>query len=90
MRDATDEYRTDSDPIADFIAECCETAVTAVTRGSELFEAYGKWADKQRMSKLERLSAKDFGRRMAEKFSRRHTNTGKVYEGVGLVTSTLW
>lgn len=90
VRDATDEYRTDSDPIADFTAECCESAVTAVTRGSELFEAYGKWADSQRLSKLERLNAKDFGRRMGERFSRKHTNTGKVYEGVKLVRSTLW
>ncbi|MGB7220746.1 MAG: phage/plasmid primase, P4 family [Vicinamibacterales bacterium] len=90
VRDATDEYRTDSDPLADFVAECCESSVTAVTRGSELFEAYGKWADRQRLSKLERLTAKDFGRRLAEKFSRRHTNTGKVYESVALIKSTLW
>jgi putative DNA primase/helicase len=90
VRDATDEYRTDSDPLADFTAECCEVAVTAVTRGSELFEAYGKWADKQRLSRAERLNAKDFGRRMAERFSRRHTNTGKVYEGVLIKNSRLW
>ncbi len=78
VRDATDEYRADSDPLADFIAECCESAVTAVTRGSELFEAYGKWADKQRLSKLDRLNAKDFGRRCAERFHRRVTNSGKA------------
>jgi putative DNA primase/helicase len=92
VRDATDEYRTDSDPLADFIAECCEsavTAVTAVTRGSDLFEAYSKWADKQRLSRLERLTAKDFGNRMAQRFVRRHTNTGKVYDGVKLIRSTL-
>ncbi len=90
VRDATDEYRTDSDPIADFVAECCESAVTAVTRASDLVDAYGKWADSQRLSKLERLTAKDFGRRMAERFTRRHTNTGKVYQGVQLVRSKLW
>lgn len=90
VRDATEEYRTDSDPIADFAAECCEYAVTAVTRGSDLFDAYSKWADKQKLSKLERLTAKDFGRRMAERFSRRHTNTGKVYHGVKVISSGLW
>ena len=93
IRDATGEYRAESDPIADFVAECCEsavTAVTAVTRGSELFAAYSKWADTQRLSKLERLNAKDFGRRMADRFTRRHTNTGKVYDGVHLIKSTLW
>jgi putative DNA primase/helicase len=90
VRNATDEYRTDSDPLADFLTECCESAVTAVTRGAELFEGYAKWADKQRLSKLERLTAKDFGRRMAERYTRRHTNTGKVYEGIQLLKSTLW
>lgn len=90
VRDATDEYRTDSDPLAEFVAECCENAVTAVTRGSELFEAYGKWADRQALSKRERLSAKDFGRLMAEKFPRRHTNTGKVYDGVQLRKAAVW
>lgn len=60
------------------------------TRGAELFEAYGKWADKQKLSKLERLNRNDFGQRMATRFTRQHTNTGKVYHGVQLVRSTLW
>jgi putative DNA primase/helicase len=90
VRDATDEYRTDSNPIADFTAECCEYAVTAVTRASELFAAYGKWADAQGLSRRERLNANDFGQRMATQFTRKHTNTGKVYEGVQLVRNTLW
>jgi putative DNA primase/helicase len=90
VRDATDDYRADSDPLAEYLAECCESPVTAVTRGSELFEAYSKWADQQRLSKLERLSAKDFGRRMADRFQRRHTNTGKVYEGVQVRKVALW
>jgi putative DNA primase/helicase len=90
VQHATDEYRSDSDPIADFLAESCDCDVTAVTRGGELFEAYGKWAEKQGLSRRERLNAKDFGRRMAERFTRRHTNTGKVYDGVSVRKSTLW
>lgn len=90
VRAATDEYRTDSDPLAEFIAEVCESDVTAVTRAAELFDAYGKWADKQRLSKLERLNGKDFGRRLGERFSKKRTNTGAVYEGVRLIKSTLW
>lgn len=90
IRDATDEYRADSDPLADFVAEFCESDVTAVTRGSELFEAYTKWADSQRLSRLERLNSNDFGKRMAERFAKKHTNTGKVYHGVQLVKRTLW
>lgn len=90
VRDATDEYRIDSDPIADFVAEFCESDVTAVTRASELFEAYGKWADSQRLSRLERLNANDFGKRMAERFTKKATNTGKVYHGVRIIKRALW
>ena len=90
VRDATDEYRTVSDPIADFVAEFCVSDVTAVTRASDLVEAYGKWADSQRLSRLERLNANDFGKRMAERFTKKHTNTGKVYHGVQLTKRTLW
>lgn len=90
VRDATDEYRTDSDPIADFVAEFCESDVTAVTRASELFEAYGKWADSQRLSRLERLNANDFGKRLAERFTKKRTNTGAIYQGVQLIKRTLW
>jgi hypothetical protein len=64
-------------------------APDAVSRGSDLFVAYGKWADRQRLSKQERLNAKDFGRRMAERFTRRHTNSGKVYHGVEVLKSSL-
>ena len=90
IHDATDEYRTDSDPIADFVVECCAAAPDAVSRAADLFVAYGKWADRQRLSKQERLNTKDFGRRMAERFTRRHTNTGKVYHGVEVLKDTLW
>ena len=51
---------------------------------------YCKWADDQRLSKLERLNGKEFGSRMALRCTRRHTNTGKVYDGVRVVKSTLW
>lgn len=90
IRDATDEYRADSDPIADFVAEGCEPDRDSVTPAGELFVAYTKWADKQRLSKAERLNGKDFGYRMVERFQRKHTSRGNVYEGVRLVKEMLW
>ncbi len=87
---ATDEYRTDSDPIADFIAECITFNADATVAASVLFKAYTDWADRQRLSKQERLTAKEFGRRMAERFTRRHTMSGRVYEGLEVLKSTLW
>jgi putative DNA primase/helicase len=90
VKDATSEYQTDSDPLADFIAECCESAVTAVSKAGALHDAYHKWADRQRLGKAERLNGKEFGRRMAERFVRKHTKEGWFYHGVKLMTSRLW
>lgn len=90
ISEATDAYQADSDPLADFLDEACDMEATAVTAASELQEGYQKWCDKRRLNKAERLNSKDFGRRMADRFDRKHTNTGWKYYGVKLLTSTLW
>jgi P4 family phage/plasmid primase-like protien len=90
IRDATSTYQMDSDPLSEFLSDCCEQAVTAVTRAAELHEAYQKWADRQRLAKADRLNGKDFGQRMGERFKKVHRNTGKVYEGIRLVVGNLW
>jgi putative DNA primase/helicase len=87
---ATAEYREDSDPLTDFLADCCELDPGAETKASALAERYLKWAERQRMSKADRLSPKDLGKRLADRFTRKHRNDGKVYEGIRLVTEKLW
>jgi putative DNA primase/helicase len=87
---ATAAYQTDTDPIADFVSECVESEVGALTRASALQELYVKWADRSRLTRHDRLSAKDLGKRMAERFERKHRNDGWVYVGVKLITGQLW
>jgi putative DNA primase/helicase len=87
---ATNEYQRDSDALGEFIEHACEYSTDAAVRASEFYDAYQRWADKQRLARHDRLSAKDFGRRMAERFSRRKTMTGWIYEGVKLATDRLW
>jgi putative DNA primase/helicase len=90
VRTATAEYQADSDPLAEFIEECCEPDADARTRASDVHEAYAKWCDRRRLGKHERLSSKDVGRRMAERFARRKTMGGWVYDGVKVLTNRLF
>lgn len=88
--EATEEYRQESDPLADFIADRCELDGEAVTTSSAMFGAYDKWAESLRVPKAERLSHKQFGKKMAEKFERRRNNVAVQYYGVRVVTEKLW
>ena len=87
---ATNDYQEDSDPLAQFLEQSCEPDPEGRVKASELHECYAKWADRERLAKYERLSSKDFGRRVAERFVRRKTMSGWVYEGLRIITSRLW
>lgn len=87
---ATGEYREDSDPLAEFLVSCCEAEPDAVTKAGAAQEAYARWAETQRLDKGDRLSAKDFSRRLGERFPRRHTREGWHYDGLRVVTGRLW
>jgi putative DNA primase/helicase len=81
---ATDEYRQDSDLLADFIAERCIVDRFRSASGSDLFKAYRAWAEGHGFREKEILGKNEFGRRMAEKFTKRRLTSGVFYEGVGL------
>lgn len=78
----TAEYAADSDVLAEFLAEACEVHEDAEVRASSFFEHYRLWADRQGLTERERLSATAFGRKVSERFTRRHGRDGKVYSGV--------
>lgn len=74
-------WRSDSDQIARFIAERCVVGEYASAKGGTLYAAYRTWAE----NGGERPApSKDFAPRISERFKVRHTNSGNVYEGVGL------
>lgn len=90
ISDATEMYKQDSDPLADFIEEACEVSPPDTTPAITLQQAYQVWADKNHVHKAERLNRKDLARRLSEKFPKKQLNTGAVYCGVKVTTNKLW
>lgn len=87
---ATARYQEESDPLADFLAEAADLDREARTGASAVQAAYQKWCDLRSISKLERLTARALSQRMADRFPRRHTKTGWVYEGLRLAADRLF
>ncbi|MEX2245802.1 MAG: phage/plasmid primase, P4 family [Dehalococcoidia bacterium] len=84
VRSATESYRVESDPLAQFLDECCVLGDDFLLPGSQAFKTYKAWGMGQGMGDRELLSSKTFGGRMAMKFERKHSNRGNAYVGVGL------
>jgi putative DNA primase/helicase len=86
---ATDTYRSESDPLADFLSSRCLTDERAQVGATEAYRAYKAWAADQSLTERETLSSTSFGRRMTEHFAKRHQKTGNSYLGVGLLTGVI-
>ncbi len=78
----TQEYRQSSDPLAEFIAECCILGASVGVSRGVLYKAYWAWCDTQGMQPKERLGAQTFGRRIGERFENRKSNGVRVYRGL--------
>ncbi|MBI2859183.1 MAG: bifunctional DNA primase/polymerase [Chloroflexi bacterium] len=81
---ATEEYKVESDPLRQFIQESCVETPLAVTKSSDLYKAYVKWADDLNLRGRERLTMTGFGRRMKEQYQRLTPRDGTYYQGIGL------
>ncbi len=81
---ATDEYRTESDPLADFLTDRCEQDPSLSAAAGEVYKAYKAWAEDQGIREREQLTSASFGRRLGERFERKRKGSGKVYQGLGL------
>ena len=84
VQQATQEYRNESDPLAQFIDEACVVGESFNVGATELFKAYEAWGSEQGFKDRERLTATKFGTQMRVRFERKHTNSGKRYVGIGL------
>ena len=83
--DATREYQQDSDTLARFIAAKCVVSPHVRVRAGELFAAYERWCDAERIGE-DRLSLRAFGERLKVAYaplagSHRHV----TYGGIGLI-----
>ena len=86
IRLATDEYRSDSDPLGDFLTTHCVLSADLSVGATALRKAYVSYAETVGISARERMNPNRFGRRMGERFAKLHTKTGNVYTGIGLLS----
>lgn len=84
VMESTAQYREESDPLADFLTECCALGPQSTASASELHQAYVSWATQRGLSQRERLGSATFGRKLAGKFPRRREARGRIYIGVKL------
>jgi putative DNA primase/helicase len=84
VRAATEDYRADSDVLADFLASRCEIGNGLTARTGEIKRAYEAWADGEGLGQRERLTATALGRRFSERFRKERDRRGRFYVGVGV------
>ena len=81
---ATEEYRSESDPLSQFTLDVCVLHPQAQVKASEFYKSYITWAEEQGLQKREIMTNTVFGRRMTQKFKKTETRKYNIYEGVGL------
>jgi putative DNA primase/helicase len=82
---ATRNYREESDPLAEFLAEKMVSAENCRVLSAEAYGAYQTWARAQGMTDREILTSTAFGRKLGDRFPSKKSNRGKLYLGVGLL-----
>ena len=81
---ATEAYRRDMDPLADFLEDRTVEIVDAWTSFADLFDAYTDWAQHNRVRRP--LGSKTFSQRLALRYEDdRRRNGGRGFRGIGLV-----
>jgi putative DNA primase/helicase len=82
VRAATAAYRNESDPLAEWLADCCTLSVHARAKSCDLWESYGVHCGGKPA-----ISRAAFGRRLAEMgLGEQRTNRGRLRVGIGLVS----
>jgi P4 family phage/plasmid primase-like protien len=83
--ESTNAYKEESDPIAEFVRDCCVVGGDSHVYAGELYQAYVKYASGSGMSKQEMMTSTAFGRKLADRFEKKHTVRGALYHGIGLL-----
>lgn len=89
VRAANEEWRTEMDRLARFLAERCVIGDGFTVQASVLFAAYKRWCEENE-EKI--LCNNDFAQKLAEKgFGKRHNERGTLYLRIGLrAEETSW
>jgi len=83
---ATEEYRNDENTLAQFFDDCCHIGDGARVGARDLYRAYVEW---MKDGGLKPMSITAFGLRLGKQFPKARTNRGQVYEGIGLLASSV-
>ncbi len=79
LKAASKAYRTEMDVIEQFIEDECKRVDDGRVKANELYSVYKNWANENNAYKM---SNKDFGQKMKEKFKSKRMNTGMYYLGL--------
>jgi putative DNA primase/helicase len=82
VADATREYATESDVLADFLSDACHVDPAAEVAAATLYRHYLDWSLKHGLSDREKLTSTMFGRKVSERFQKARKARGNVYLGV--------
>lgn len=84
VKAATAEYRTSSDVVGAFLAECCEVAAGEMETAASLYRAYVGWCHD---SGERAMAQREFGMRLGERgFERKRYGSGVRWFGLGLLS----
>ena len=81
VKAATDEYRSDSDPVGDFLAKCTEPDEAGFIEAGKLHKAYVYWAEQNGMKPW---SGTAFGRALGHKGLAKEEGRIRKYTGIVL------
>ena len=81
---ATDQYRTESDPVKRFVRDRCNVGERCTARTRELYDAWIEWAEAEGAEMLSETAFAGELDRLG--FIGRRTKTGKLRTGIGLLT----
>jgi putative DNA primase/helicase len=84
VRQATDDYRQESDVLAPFYDACCTIDTTAHVQASALFARYQRWCESNHIWKEQRLTQKAFGLKIRSRFAADEKSHVVTYRGIGL------
>ncbi|MCF8567729.1 phage/plasmid primase, P4 family [Alicyclobacillus tolerans] len=82
--EATNEYKNESDPLTDFVADMCIMDRRAEVGSTALYNVYRSWTEE---NGYRAMSQRRFTESMKQKYpdiSVEHTRNGKVWHGIGV------
>ena len=83
---ATETYRSESDPVGEFMRSCTAAAPGQRVKAKTLYEAYAAWA---KANSVEPVSTTLFGRRLGDMGYRKETVGVVYYVGLEIVAAAL-